>query len=123
MGIEINEFINIIFSIGRAHIIVIAIVLGSFLLEKLTGLNLFIDHYTWKKSKLNADMLSSRDSVYYFILNVIVFGYDVYKKSINFKIINIILWFIIISVLTKLFYHFHRKYQAVDPNKADDDYT
>ena len=117
------EIVNIIFSLGKAHAIVLVLIIMSYILEKLTGLNLFVDHYTWKKSALNADMLSSRDSVFYLILNSITFGYDLIQHNIVFNITNLVVWFILIYILTNRFYYFHRKYQAVDPNKADDDFT
>ena len=117
------DIINIFITIVKAHLLILFIIIISFLIEKLTGLRLLIDHYTWIKSKNNIEVLSTRDSGNYIIINLLVFIYDIYKNSISFNFINIIIWLVLIIILTKVFYRTHKKYQKFDPNKADDDYT
>lgn len=117
------DIINILITLGKSHLYVLYIVIGSFIIEKFTGLKLFIYDYFWVKSPRNAEDGSNRDAGLYLIINCIVFGYNIYHGRIEFNIFNIIIWVIIISILTKIFYKIHRKYQKVDPNKADDDYT
>jgi len=118
-----NNFLAIVISIGKSNLIAAGIVLLSFIVEKLTGLKLFIDNYTWAKSEYNADNISIRDTVNYFILNLIVFIYDIYNGKIEFHVIAIVTWLFLVSILTQLFYIIHDKYQTVDPNKSDNDYT
>ena len=118
-----NNFLNIIISIGKANLIVIGIVVLSFIVEKLSGLRLFIDHYTWIKSPYNAKSLSIRDTDYYLIINLAVFVYDIYQGKIEFHALTLATWLFIVGNLAIQFYFIHRKYQKVDPNKADDDYT
>jgi hypothetical protein len=118
-----NNFLDIIISIGKSNLIAIGIVLLSFIIEKLTGLKLFIDNYTWVKSKYNAENISIRDTVNYFILNLIVFIYDIYNGKIEFHVIAIVAWLFFVGILAQLFYIIHDKYQKVDPNKSDNDYT
>ena len=118
-----NNILNIIISIGKANLIAIGIVLLSYIIEKLTGLRLFIDHYTWVKSEYNAETLSIRDTVNYLILNLIVFVYYIYLGKIELHVIALVTWLFFIGLLTQIFYSIHRKYQKVDPNKSDNDYT
>ena len=118
-----NNFLDIIISIGYANLIAIGIVLLSYIIEKLTGLKLFIDNYTWVKSENNAENISIRDTVNYFILNLIVFIYNIYNGKIEFHVIALVTWLLFVGILTQVFYIVHIKYQKVDPNKSDDDYT
>ena len=118
-----NNFLSICISIGKANLIAIGIVILSYIIEKLTGLKMFIDHYRWIKSENNAETLSIRDTVYYFILNLIVFIYDIYKGEIEFHVISIVTWLLLVGILTQIFYIIHGKYQQIDPNKADNDFT
>jgi Ca2+/Na+ antiporter len=118
-----NNFSSICISIAKANLIAIGIVILSYIIEKLTGLRLFIDHYTWIKSENNAETLSIGDTVYYFILNLIVFIYDIYMGKIEFHVIAIVTWLLFVGILAQIFYLIHGKYQKVDPNKSDNDYT
>lgn len=118
-----NNFFDIIISIGYANLIAIGIVLLSYIIEKVTGLKLFIDHYTWVKSENNAETLSIRDTVYYFILNLFVFIYNIYHGKIEFHAVSLVIWLFFTGILTIIFYSLHSKYQKIDPNKSDDDYS
>jgi hypothetical protein len=114
---------EIIISILKANLIALIIVSGSYLLEKVTGVRLLIDSFTWEKSPNNAHNATVRDTVSYFILNLVVFIVDVLKKRVHLNIFNAVLWISIVLMLVKVFNTLHSKYQAVDPNKQDDDYT
>ncbi len=115
--------LHAIMPILQSIIITIGIIIGSFIIEKTTGLKLFIDHYTWVKSPANAKILSDGDSGYFIILNIIVFIYNIYKNNIAFHWITFFLWLFFLLILTRILYKIHYKYQKIDPNKADDDYS
>lgn len=108
--------------IGCSLILTLVILLASYLIEKITGLKLFFWQYHWKKSLNNVRIISNRDSAYFLILNIIVFIYYVYKDKIEFGLIIFLLWLLVLSVLTRLLYNVHRKYQKKDPNKKDNEY-
>ena len=117
------DIIHILKSIGKAHVIILLIVIWSLIIEFSTGIKLFVDNYKWKKSIRNAEDASTRDSTFYLIVMISVFIYDIIKKNVDFNPLNIIIWIIIVSILVKVFYKIHNKYQAVDPKKANDDLT
>jgi len=118
-----NEYIDILICFFKAHTIAILIIFISYIIEKTTKFKLLIYNYNWEKSLRNADAAATRDSGNYLIINFLVFVYDIYMGNIGLNIINIIIWLIIISILTKTFYRIHLKYQAVDIKKSDDDYS
>ncbi len=118
-----SDIINIFIAIGKAQLIVLIIVYLSYVIETNTPIKLFFDNYQWKKSIRNAEDISNRDSGLYLIIMIIVFIYDIIKKNLQFNFFNFIIWLLVVSVLVKLFFYFHKKYQAVDHNKADDDFT
>ena len=119
----INDIISVIISVGKAQLLVLAIIILSYIVEKVTILNLFIDHFTWKKSPNNVVGIADRDTGYYAILSIFVLSYDIFKGSVKFNIVSIISWLIIMAILAPTFHHFHKKYQGVDPDKPDDDWT
>ncbi len=123
MDFSINDFLNILIVIGKANLLVLVLIFLSYILEKTTGIRIVIDNYKWKKSPRNAFDASNRDSFIYFVVNLLWFIYYIKKDEIGFTFINIVLWTIIIFFLTKVFFRFHHKYQAIDPNKADDDFS
>ena len=67
---------KIIYSILKGHLYIIGIIGITYLIEKLTKLSLFVDQFKWKKSPNNAEILSDRDSVYYFLFMAGVLIYD-----------------------------------------------
>jgi hypothetical protein len=117
------DIFKIFITIAKAHLLIVLIIISSFLIEKLTGLKLLIDHYTWKKSSKNRKVLSTGDAGYYFIINLAVFIYYHYKEDTTDLVTFSIIWFIVISIMTYIFYKIHFKYQKIDPNKSDNDYT
>lgn len=119
----IDTIISVLFSILKSHLYLIGIIIGSFIIESITGLKLFIDNYLNPKSPKNADAVSSRDTFLYFVLNLVVFLYDINTEHIELNFISIFLWFAIIIFLTKYFFRLHKKYQKVDHTKSNDDYS
>ncbi len=118
-----EDFISVMLSVGKAQLIAIGIIIGSFIIERITGLRLFIDHYTkWAKSPRNAEIVTNRDMGYYFILMVAVFIYDIYHENVTFNFFTCIIALILITTLSSIFKKIHEKYQKVDPTKKDDDY-
>ncbi|GEM_PF-4406777 len=115
--------VDVIMVLLKSHVLLLLLLLASYTIEKITGLRLFIDHYTWVKSPENAEALTARDSFFYIVLNSGVLLYHYIKGKIAFTWISFLIWLIILSFLVKIFYRIHRRYQKVDPNKADDDYT
>ena len=79
-----GNVIDIIIAVFINQVIALAIIAVSYLIEKGTGLKLFIDHYTWVKSPENAKILSSGDSLYYFVLNCGLIFYYYYSDKLQF---------------------------------------
>ncbi len=119
----IDDTISVFISIGKSNLTAMGIVIFSFIIEKITGLRLFIDHYyKWVKSPRNAEIVTNRDMGYYFILMVAVFIYDIYNGNVAFNFFTCIIALILITTLSSIFKKIHGKYQKVDPKKKDDDF-
>ena len=114
---------KIFFSILKGHLILICLITISYLIEMITTLSLFVDQFKWKKSLENAEMLSDRDSSYYFLFMAGVFIFDIYKNNIEVSAFSIIGWLVMMIFLAIIFRKFHFKYQGVDPNKDDADFS
>ena len=134
----IELIVDVFTSIGKAQLIVIGIVSVSYLIEKITGFGLFVDHFTWKKSVSNTRVLKTGDTFYYIVICTGVFIYDLYNRNIDLQSIDIfgigtraftngcvifILWGYSMRWLVTGFRWFYDKYQGVDSNKSDDDLT
>ncbi len=117
-----ESFISVLISIGKAHIIVIAFFIVSFVLEQV-GFILFYKDYIRPKSPRQAEIADSGNIGTYMLIMIGRVIYDMYKGNMEFNFFTITFSFIIIFVLTKYSYRLHKKYQAVDPNKADDDFA
>lgn len=70
----------------------------------------------------NAKRSRNGDQVYYFVFCIIVYIYDL-LNNLEFTFLSFILWFVILITLSTYFGKIYDKYQGVDPNKADDDFT
>ena len=119
----IEFFITVIISVGKAQLLVLALIILSYIIEKVTILNLFIDSYTWRKSPNNVIMIADGDTSYYVIVCIFVFSYDIFKGLVKFDVVSIVSWLFMMMILVPTLRHFHKKYQGIDYNKADDDYT
>ena len=119
----IMGFLSSIFSIIKANLIILGILIVTYIIEVNSNFKLFIDHFKWKKSIRNAEIAANGNTIYYLIFCLAVFVYDMIKNNVKFNFINILFWLIIMTMLTFIFHRLYSKYQGVDPNKADDDYT
>ncbi|RMG32231.1 MAG: hypothetical protein D6732_13640 [Methanobacteriota archaeon] len=120
---DMKEILDIGIVLLKSHLLLLLIVFVSYIIEKTTGLRLFIDHYTWVKSPENAETLTARDSFFYILVNLGVLLYHYFKGKIAFTWLSFFVWLILLGFLVRIFYKIHRRYQKVDPQKADDDYT
>jgi hypothetical protein len=118
-----NNLLSIIISIFKAGLISLFIVIGLYLIEKNSELIFFVKEFKSKKSIRHAEINHDRDQGYYFIITSIVYIYDLYKGYVEFTYISFIIWFAILITLSTIFGKIYDKYQVIDPNKADDDYT
>ena len=119
----ISELESVIFSITKAHIFIIIILFISFLFEKMLDLHLFIKQFIWKKNKKKAEIHLDGATFTYFVFIKGVFIYDIIKGNIDFHIIPIVIWLVIMIILTIICRDLYDKYQGFDPNKADDDFS
>ena len=112
--------------------------LGSFIIEKGTGLDLLIFLFKWKKSTLNAKRHLRGATVEYVLICLGVFIYDLYDKNINLETIDIfgigttpfvngcvvfLLSFSLLPLMTIWFEKYYERDQGHDPDKSDDDLT
>ena len=118
-----DSLINVIVSILKSNFIAIIIVFMSFVIESFTDFKFLIKDFKWKKSLKNARIHRNGNQVYYFILTSIVYAYDLYKGNLEFTFIAFAIWLAILITLSTILGKIYDKYQGVDPNKADDDYT
>lgn len=116
-------FVQVLVSILKSLFIAMGIVIVSYLLEKITGLKLLISDFKWEKSPKNARIIATRNAVFFFVLTLAVYIYDLNKGYVDFNVYSFVLWFIISSFLKRKCYWIQSKYQAMDANKTDDDFT
>ena len=114
---------KMLLNIVKANIIVLIIILLSAIIERLFGVILFIKYFKWKKSPNNADIAADAHSGYYLVIMVIFYLYEIVKGNIEFKVTVTILWFVICIILIIIFHKFYNKYQGIDANRNDDDFT
>ena len=119
----LKSIINVFVAILKAHLLAILIIILSYIIENVTGLKLFIDHFKWKKSVENAKILVNRDSVLFFVLSFSVYMYNVYKGITCGNFYCVVLWLIVMTFLLKMYRRLYNKYQGIDKTKRDDDYT
>jgi len=122
-SLNIDYFIQVLYSIWGTIILTLKIISVSFIIEKVTGLKLLVSTFYWKKNLYNAKTSAVGSSVTFFFLNVIVYIYDLIKGYVVFNIFSFIVWLLLIIFLKRLLYRIYYKYQSIDPNKADDDYS
>jgi hypothetical protein len=117
----INDIFNVLVSLIKANILVVAIVFVLYLIEINSDFKLFVKQFQWKKSLKNARIHRDRDQVSYFIFCTAVYVYDLYKGNVKFSVISFIFWFALLIFLSTIFGKIYDQYQGVDPEKADDD--
>lgn len=104
------------------HGFLLLLILASAVIERVTGLHLFVDHFRWKKSPNNAQIIKSRDTVYYIIYMVACFVYLLVKDKLPHLGLAIPGWISTMVIVTVGLRKFYDRYQGVDPNKSDDNY-
>ena len=114
---------SVLVSIGKAHLIVIGILIFSFIIEHTTQFRLFFKDFVRPKSQKQAEIANDRNIGTYFLIMVGKIIYDMFTRNMVINFYTIVFSFLIIYLLTKFFYRIHKKYQAVDPEKADDDFS
>ena len=119
----INDIISVIISVGEAQLLVLALILLSYIIEKVTILNLLIAQYTWRKSPNNVEVLTDGDTAYYVIVCIFVLSFEIFQGLVKFNVVSILFWLFMMMILIPTLRHFHKKYQGIDYNRADDDYT
>jgi len=120
---EFYQILDIYYSLIKANFLIAAIVIILYIIEINTKLILFVKQFKWKKSLKNAKIHRDRDQGSYFIFCCLVYLFDLFKGNIRFTIISFIFWIISLVFLATLFGKIYDRYQGIDPNKADDDYT
>ena len=119
----ISQLQNVGTVILEAHGLLLIVLSIDYFLEKTTGISVFVDQFLWEKSLRNAEINIDRDSWLYFLWNLAFLIYILVKNRIEFSITILTFWLLIMLLLLKPFRYFYDKYQKVDSEKADDDYT
>ena len=119
----LNQFWAATFSILKANLIALMIVSVVYVLEVLFNLKIFIRYFTWRKSIRNAEISANGKTGYYIVFCTLVLIYDLIKGHLTFNDYSISFWLIELVFLAIQFHKFYSKYQGVDPDKKDDDFT
>jgi hypothetical protein len=119
----LNEFLAATCSILKANLIALIIVSVVYVLEVLFNLKIFIRYFTWRKSIRNAEISAHGNTVYYIVFCTLILIYDLIKGHLTFNDYSISFWLIEMVFLTIQFHKFYNKYQGVDPNKEDKDFS
>jgi hypothetical protein len=119
----LNEFWSATFSILKANLIALMIVSVVYVFEVIFNLKIFIRYFTWRKSIRNAEISEQGKTVYYVVFCILVLIYDLIKGHLTFNDYSISFWLIEMTFLTIQFHKFYSKYQGVDPNKEDTDFS
>ena len=119
----LNQFWAATFSILKANLIALMIVSVVYVLEVLFNLKILIRYFTWRKSIRNAEIAAQGETVYYVVFCTLVLIYDLIKGHLTFNDYSISFWLIEMVFLTIQFHKFYSKYQGVDPNKEDKDFS
>jgi hypothetical protein len=119
----LNEFLAATLSILKANIIALMIVSVVYVFEVLFKLKIFIRYLTWPKSTRNAKIAADGNTGFYVIFCILILIYDLIKGHITFNDYSISFWLIEMAFLTIQFHKFYSKYQGVDPNKEDKDFS
>ena len=114
---------KVLYSIVKANIYATLIILIVYVFEVSFNLKIFIKYFTWKKSRRNAEIAADGNTGYYVIFCCGVFIYDILNGFIAFNFANVVFWLTIMTILALTFHKLYSKYQGVDPNKRDDDFT
>jgi hypothetical protein len=113
-----------IYIIIKGTLFVTLIYLGSYIIEKVTGLRLLIDSFKWEKSKNNAEGAAGWNGIFvFFLTNLIILLYDLSQHSEPPLSYSIWKWLLIIIPLTILFSIVFYRFTNKDSNREDNDYS
>jgi hypothetical protein len=115
--------IPVIYSLLKAHIILIGIVAISYIIEKITPLRLLYDHFKWEKSVKNAEAALDLHTFLYILFIMSVLIYDIYIENVKFEVLPIVIWISLMIIFVRFFRKYYNKYQGVDKNKSDNDFS
>jgi hypothetical protein len=119
----LNEFLAATLSILKTNLIALIIVSVVYVFEVIFNLKIFIRYFTWRKSIRNAEISANGNTVYYVVFCTLILIYDLIKGHLTFNDYSISFWLIEMTFLTIQFHKFYSKYQGVDPNKEDKDFS
>ena len=119
----IDTIWSIFFSIIKAHIFILIVLFLTYFIEVTTPLILFVKQFQWKKSPRNAEIHLNGDTAYYLIILLGFYFYEIYEDNVELSLNTFSLWVLMVLPVLTFFRKFYNKYQGVDPNIADDDYT
>jgi hypothetical protein len=106
-------------SLLRSHLILLIILLITFIIELITGKYIFVLWFKYKKDLKSAKLSAERETVLYFIFNLLYAIHLKYLSKNDISDFSLIFWIIIIFFLSFFFKIAYNKYQGKDPNKAD----
>lgn len=118
-----SEILNLLFVLLLSNVMYLAIFLFSFIIESVTGLRLMFDQLKWAKSSNKAEKLAYGNSGIYFVILFCCFIYFGLKGLVTINLYTSIAWIVITIPLMIQFRKFYNKFQKIDPNKSDDDYS
>jgi len=113
----------VIFSLLKANIIAVVIILISYVVESSTSLRLLVTRFKWKKNYKYAEQAANGNSGFYAILCTIVLIIDIKNGIIEFSLLNIFVWFIILVALIIIVKKLYFKFQGIDIAKKEDDFV
>lgn len=118
-----DYLIDALLILGKAHLLILLIVISVWIIEITLGLNLLVKMYIWKKNPKLAMSTTDLDSLVYVLLNIGAYLYYQIHGEPHFHWLTFLIWFGSLVLLSYLFRKIHYRFQGIDPDKAEDDYT
>ena len=112
----------ILLIIIEAHLYMLCTILASYVVERITGLKLLIEHFKWKKSNDMARGSAGLHSILYFMFSLGVMIYHVYIRESASVEYTFWKWLAIMLPLTVLFGFQYYRLQGRDPSKKGEHY-
>ena len=85
------------------------------------NLKLIIRYFNLKKSPSEATTAAYGFSGYYLIICLIVLIVDFVNNTVEFSLLNITTWLILIIILVETFHKLYSKFQGVDDQTVEED--
>ena len=119
----IQDLLEMIELIIKTDLLVIAIIILSYVVEKYTRLRLLVAHFKWEKSPHNARIAADGHAVYFFFFALVIFIYAMVKGFYRFTALGTIVWLIAMISTAVWIRKIYFKHQGVDKSKADDEFS